>query len=145
MIIIWKLTSSTFRLGIPNSQKFVLQWLQTEIQWLRLNYKQLNMNRSMVWNIVKKSQETGNTLDRPRRERKRSVRSSQLLKNTREKLRRNPRRCCRTLVTATSVSKFTMHQVLRNDLGVKPLKMLHRQELTANHVAMRAQNCKEIL
>ena len=45
----------------------------------------------MVWKIVKKFRETGNTLDRPDRGRKRSVRSPQLLKNTREKLWRNPR------------------------------------------------------
>ena len=102
--------------------------------------KRLDMNRSTVWNIVKKFQETENTLDRPGRGRKRSVRSPQLLKNTREKLRRNPRRSCRTLATAAGVSKSTMHQVWRDDQGVKPFKMLHRQELTDNHVAMRAQN-----
>ena len=93
-------------------------------------------------------QETGNTLYRPGRGWKRSVRSPQLLKNTREKLRRSPRlkntteklrRSCRTLATAAGVSKSTMHQVLRDDLMVKPFKTLHRQELTANHVAMRAQ------
>ena len=32
--------------------------------------KRLNMNRSTVWRIVKKFQETGNTLDRPRRGKK---------------------------------------------------------------------------
>lgn len=107
--------------------------------------KRLDMNRSTVWKIVKKFQETGNTLDRPGRGRKRSVRTPKLLKNTREKLRRNPHRSCRTLATAAGVSKSTMHQVLRVDLGVKPFKMLHRQELTENHVAMRAQKCRKIL
>ena len=104
--------------------------------------KRLDMNRSTAWKIVKKFPETGNTLDRPGRRRKRSVRSPQLLKNTREKPRRNPRGSCRTLVTVAGVSKFTMHQVLRGDLGVKPFKMLHHNELTANHVAMRAQKCR---
>ena len=53
------------------------------------------------------------------------------------KLQRNSLRSCRTLATAASVSKSTMHQVLRDNLGVKPFKMLHRQEFTANHVAMK--------
>ena len=69
----------------------------------------------------------------------------QLLKNTRETLWRNLRRSCRTLATAAGVSKSTMHQLLRDDLGVKLFKMLHRPELTDNHVAMRAQKCREIL
>ena len=30
------------------------------------------------------------------------------------------------------------------DLGVKPFKMLHRQDLTVNHVAIRIQKCREI-
>ena len=89
------------------------------------------MNRSTVWKIVKKFQETGNTFERPGRGRKLSVRSSQLFKITSEKLRRNPRRSCGILAAAAGVSKFTRHQVLRDALGVKPLKMLHRQELTA--------------
>ena len=54
--------------------------------------KRLDMNRSTVWKIVKKFQETGSTLDRPGRRRNRSVRFPQLLQNTREKLRRNSRR-----------------------------------------------------
>ena len=64
------------------------------------------MNRSTVWKIVKKFQQTENTLNRPECGRKRSVRSPHLFKNTREKLRRNLRRSCKTLAIA-AVSKFT--------------------------------------
>ena len=102
--------------------------------------KRLDMNRSTVWKIVKKFQVIKNNLDRPGRGRKRSVRLPQLLKNTREKLRQNFLRSSRTLATAAGVSKSTMHQVLRDDLGVKPFKMLHRQDLTINHVATMVQN-----
>ena len=38
-----------------------------------------------------------------------------------------------------------MHQVLKDDLGRKPFKMMHRHELTDGHVAMRAQKCRKIL
>ena len=105
--------------------------------------KRLDINRSTVWKIVKKFQETGNTLNRPGRVRKQSVSSPQLLKNTREKLLRNSRRSCRTLATAADVSKSPMHQMLRHNLGVKPFKMLHCQELTDNHVAMRTQSAEK--
>ena len=107
--------------------------------------KRLKMNRSTVWKIIKKFKETGNTLDRERRGRKRSICTPQLIKNTREKLRRNHRQSCRTLAEAAGVGKSTMHQVLRDDLGRKPFKMMHRHELTDRHVAMRAQKCRNIL
>ena len=71
--------------------------------------KRLDMNRSTVWKTVKKLKETENTLDRPARGRKRSVRSPQRLKHTRERVRRNPRRSCRTLATAAGVSISSMH------------------------------------
>ena len=91
------------------------------------------MNRSTVWKVVKRFKETG-SIDRKGQGRKRSIRTPQFIKNTREKLRRNPRRTCRLLTAAAGVCKSSMHRVLRNDLGRKPLKMVHRHELTDRHV-----------
>ena len=60
--------------------------------------KQLKMNRTTVWKIIKKFQEIGTTVDREGRGRKRTVR-------TREKLRRNSGRSCRNLAAAAGVGK----------------------------------------
>ena len=38
-----------------------------------------------------------------------------------------------------------MHQLLREDLEVKPFKMLHQQKLSDRHVAMRAEKCRKLL
>ena len=38
-----------------------------------------------------------------------------------------------------------MHQLLREDLGIKPFKMLCRQELSDHHVAMRVEKCRKLL
>ena len=89
--------------------------------------KRLKINCSTVWKIGKKFKKTGNTLNREGQGGKRTICTPQLIKNAREKLRRNPRRSCRTLAEAAGVSKSTMHQMLRDDLGQKPFKMLHRQ------------------
>ena len=114
MTTIWKLIISTFRLGMPKFSKISFTMAIDRNAVIKL-YKRgksnfviairLDMNRWTVWKIVKKFQETGNTLDRPGRGRKRSVHSTQLLKNTTEKLRRNLRRSCRCLATATDVIK----------------------------------------
>ena len=107
--------------------------------------KRLKMNRTTVWKITKKFQEIGTKLDREGRGRKRTVRTPQLIKNTREKLRRNSRRSCTNLAAAAGVGKSTMHQLLRKHLGVKPFKMLRRQELLDRYVAMRVEKCRKIL
>jgi hypothetical protein len=45
-----------------------------------------------VWKVVKKFKQTGETCNQPGQGRKRSVWTKQLVKNTKEELRRNPRR-----------------------------------------------------
>ena len=79
--------------------------------------KWLKMNHTTVWKIIKKFQEIGTAPDREGQGRKRTVR-------TREKLQRNSCRSCRNLAAAAGVGKSTVHQLLREDLGVKPFKML---------------------
>ena len=129
MITIWKLTISTFRLGIPKFSKISFTIIVHRIAVSKLHKsgksnveiaKRLDMNCSTVWKIVKKFQETGNTLDWSGSGRKRSVRSPHLLKNTREKLRRNSCRSCRTFATVACVSKSAMHQVLRTIWRLSP-------------------------
>ena len=88
------------------------------------------MNQTTVWKVVKKIKETGTTLDKPGRSRKRTVRTLKLVKNMREKLRRNPRRFHRKLAAQANLSNSTMYRVMKNDLGKKPYKILHRHELT---------------
>ena len=51
--------------------------------------KKLHIRRETVWKVVKKFKETGETCNRPGQGRKRTVRTKRLVKNTREKLRRN--------------------------------------------------------
>ena len=100
--------------------------------------KRLKMNCTTVRKIIKKFQEIGTTLDREGRGQKRTVHTSQLIKNTKEKLRCNSCRSCRNWAAAPGVGKSTMHQLLREDLGVKPFKI-------NRHVVMRAKKCRKLL
>ena len=103
------------------------------------------MNQTTVWKIVKKFKETGTTLDKPGRGRIRTVRTLKLVKNTQEKLRRNPRRSHRKLAAQANVSNSTMYRVMKDDLGKKPYKMLHCHELTEHHKKMRMERSRQIL
>ena len=105
--------------------------------------KRLKMNRTTVYKIFK--METGTTLDKPGRGPKRTVRTLKLVKNTREKLRRNPRRSHRKLAAQANVNNSTMYRVMKDDLGKKPYKMLHRHELTEHHKRMRMERSRQIL
>ena len=73
MITIWKLTTSTFRLGITNFSKISFAMAGDWNAMIKLSQKwknnveitkQPDMNRSTAWKFVKKFQETGNTPNR---------------------------------------------------------------------------------
>ena len=80
------------------------------------------MNCTTVWKIIKKFQEIGTTLDWEGQGQKQTV-------CTREKLQCNSHRSCRNLAAAAGVGKSTMHQLLREDLEVKPFKMQEIQKM----------------
>ena len=103
------------------------------------------MNRTTVWKIVKKIKETGTTLDKPGCGRNRTVRTLKLVKNTREKLLRNPRRSRRKLAAQANESNSTIYRVMKDDLGKKPYKMLYCHELTEHYKRMRMERSRQIL
>ena len=80
----------------------------------------LKMNRTTVWKIVKKFKETGKTLDKPGQSH-------------------------RKLAAQANMNNSTMYQVMKDDLGKKPYKMLHRHELAEHHKRMRMERSLQIL
>ena len=85
------------------------------------------MNRPIVWDVAKKLQKTGSTIDRKAYDRKRRVLNSHLGNNTIEKLRRRLGHSCRKLVVADGASKFSFHKVQREDKGKKCFRMSHEE------------------
>ena len=61
--------------------------------------KELHIRRETVWKVIKKFRETGQISNRPGQGRKRTVRTKWMVKNTRVKLRTNPR-CSATKLAA---------------------------------------------
>ena len=77
--------------------------------------KTLNINRMMVWRTLKRFESTGDIVNQPGQGRPRSARTPKLLKSTREKLRRNPRRSLRNLAKEAGVSTI-LHTDLQTSL-----------------------------
>ena len=100
---------------------------------------------SGVYKAVKRFKETGNCSPRVRSTPKRPVRTKNLIKQIREKLRRNSGRSIRKLAREASVSSATIHRVLRDDLKVKPYKKVKRQLLSEASKLKRLQRSKILL
>ena len=95
--------------------------------------KELQIRHETVWKVVKKFRETGRTSNRSGQGRKTTVRTKRMIKNTREKLRTNPRRLATKLATETGISQTSMRRILKEDLKTFPYKMQKCHELTPTH------------
>ena len=107
--------------------------------------KELQIRRETVWKVVKKFRETGHTSNRLGQGRKRTVRTKRMVKNTREKLRTNPRRSATKLAAEAGISQTSMRRILKEDLKTFPYKMQKRHELTPTHERMRVERCRHLL
>ena len=74
-------------------------------------------SRSGVYKVLKRLKETVSTLLKERSTPSRKVRTPKLIKNTREKIRRKPRRSVRKLASASGVSYGAM-QIVQSRPGV---------------------------
>ena len=107
--------------------------------------KELQIRRETVWKVVKNFRETGQTSNRPGQGRKRIVRTKRMVKNTREKLRTNPRRSATKLAAEAGIRQTSMRRILKEDLKTFPYKMQKRHELTPTHERMMVKRCQHLL
>ena len=107
--------------------------------------KILNVNRMLVWRTLKRFKSTGTIKNLPGQGRPRSARTEKLIKSTREKLRRNPRRSLRHLAKEAKVSIGTMSTILHTDLKTSPYKHQKKHLLSASSVEKRKQRAQIIL
>ena len=103
------------------------------------------ISHSGVFKAVKRFKETGSAQPRVRSTPKRPVRTKKLIKNTREKLRRNPARSAAKLAHEAHVSPSTMRRLLKDDLKVKPYKITKRQLLSDTTKKKRLERAKILL
>jgi len=107
--------------------------------------KSLKVNRMLVWRTLKRYEETGGIQNRPGQGRPRTARTPKLVRSTREKIRRNPKRSIQKLAKESNVSYGTMSTVLRKDLKMSPFKHVKKHQLSAQVVDKRLQRSKNLL
>ena len=100
---------------------------------------------SGVFKAIKRLKETGSAQPRVRSTPKRPVRTQKLVKNIREKLRRNPARSATKLAQEAQVSLTTMRRLLKHDLHTKPYKVTKRQLLSDTTKKKRVERAKLLL
>lgn len=103
------------------------------------------VSQQFVSYTIKRWKETGSIADRPRSGRPRTVRTPNLVRKVRDRIRRNPRRSQRKLAAALDTSRFTIRQILQLDLGFKPFKRRKVHGLSAAQKKERILRCKRLL
>ena len=84
--------------------------------------KELQIQLETVWKVVKKFRETGQTSNRQGQGRKRTVQTKQMVKNTREKLRTNPRHSATKLAAEAESARLRCAASLRRTSRPSPTR-----------------------
>ena len=107
--------------------------------------KKLHIRRETVWNVIKKFKETGETCNRPGQGRIRTVQMKRLVKNMREKLRRNSFHSAAKMAAEAGISQTSMRRIIKEDLRTYPYKIQKMHKLSTTHECMRLDRCQHIL
>ena len=103
------------------------------------------VSRGGVYKAVKRFRETGSCAPRIRSTPEKPIRTKELIKKVRERLRRNPSRSARKLAKDTSVSVSTMQRLLKDDLHVYLYKFTKRQLLSNATKKKRLDRAKVLI
>lgn len=107
--------------------------------------KPLGIKRDFVYRTIRRYNETSSVDDRKRSGRPRSVRTKETVKMVRERIRRNGQRSARKLARELKISRGTMLNILKKDLGCKPYKKRKIHGVSESAKIKRKQRVEEIL
>ena len=92
---------------------------------------QVKVCLNYVHNVLKRYQETGTTLTKPIRDRKRRARTTRLVDIVRKKVSRNYRRSIRKMAKDLQTSRGTIRTIVKEGLGLKLLKIQCRHLISS--------------
>ena len=107
--------------------------------------KKLKVNRMLVQRTLKRYKESGNVQNRPGQGCPQSARTTKLVKATREKVRRNPKRSIQEMAKEAKVSQGTMFMIFHKDLQMSPYKHVKKQLLSTKTAEKHLARAKILL
>lgn len=113
--------------------------LQSEIA------KRLKISRQSVSRTLGRFHELGNLEDRPRSGRPATVNSSRTRNILRNKIRRNPKRSMRKMAKELGVSEWSIRNIVKHHLHLKPYKLQRVHLLNPSMMDTRVQRSKHLL
>ena len=126
------------------SKRTAILELNTQGKTVKEIIKALSVTKWTVYRTIQRFNETGETSDRPRSGRPRSVRTPLLKKSVREKIRYNPKRSVQKMAKECNISTRTMGRLVHDDLGLKSYKFRKAQLLSDVNKKRRVEKCKKL-
>lgn len=107
--------------------------------------KHLRIHKSFVCRTINRYNDTGSVAVRHTGGPKRTATSREMIRKVEKRIQRNPRRSGRKMARELNISRERMQHILKNELGLKPLKFQKGQDLTPAQKKVRLERAKELL
>lgn len=103
------------------------------------------IKRNLVYTTIKRYKEISSTEDRKRSGRPRSARTEKVVKAIRERIRRKKHRSIRKLAADLKISRGSVHNILKKDLGCHAYKKRKVHGISDATKKKRVERCSTIL
>ena len=134
-IILFTSVQKHFGENFPEEKLFVMEFKRDSVISLYLAGKplvtivralqHLNVNKSFVSRIIARYSDTGSVGRRQESGRKKTATLAEMVRKVKKRLDQNPRRSGRKMARELNISQYSIRQILKNELGVKPLKVMN--------------------
>lgn len=105
----------------------------------------LRLPRMTVYRAIKRFEELGTSLDRPRRGRPRTARTTQLIETVRSRINRNARRSIRQMAQQLPLSRTSLGRIVTEELGLRSYRTRKAAFLSARNKSERVKRCRDLL
>ena len=104
----------------------------------------LNVNKSFVSRTIARNRDTDRVASRPKSGRKRKATTPEMIRKVKTRFDRNPYSSDRKIALELNLSRKPMQHILKNMLGLKPLKFQKVQEFTDAQNKVRLERANEL-
>lgn len=103
----------------------------------------LKVNKSFVSRTIARYRDTGSVARRKGSGSTKTVTTPEMIRKVKARIERNPRRSGRKMAHELNISRERMQHILKNELGLKPLKIQKEHVITDEQKNVRVKRAKE--
>ncbi|CAK9825624.1 Transposable element Tc3 transposase [Anthophora retusa] len=104
----------------------------------------LSVNKMFAYRTINRYNDTGSVKKRYGGGRKKTATNTEMVRKVKKRIERNPKRSANKMAKELNVSRWSIQQILKNELLLKPYKIQKVHDLNATQMKLRLDKAQEL-